>query len=317
MTTTTTALGRDHTVLVIGCGFLGKVIAQRLAFKGVPVLGTTRTQADLGVIRTRGAEPILFDGVDLAPLARVIKRVRSVVMSVPPGGPGGEGGSELDKKLVDMLAAAPLVSAVYVSSTSVYGDRGGAVTLEGDAVAPDGPKGRARLEAEAIWRAAPFPTAVIRPSGIYGPGRSLLHRMAAGKYRLVAGGAAITNRVHVADLASLVVRALERPRAGAIWLGSDLAPAPQREVIDWIGLLTGWPPPPEMSLAEARVRLDKDTLGMFVQSKRLDPSATLAELGVTLRYPSYREGLGDIWAKERTALDERKRQNLDAPGTIG
>ena len=74
-------------------------------------------------------------------------------------------------------------------------------------------------------------------------------------------------------------------------------------MVDWIGGLTGWPAPPEMSLAEARIRLDRDTLGMFVQSKRLDPSATLSELDVTLKYPSYREGLGDVWMKERVALE--------------
>lgn len=315
-----TSAGARDAVLVLGCGFLGQVVAQRLAFKGVPVIGTTRTHAQLGVIRTRGAEPLLFDGQDLGVLQRVAGRVKALVMAIPPspatpvaGATGTpDGATGLDKQLVDLFAAHPLTQAIYVSSTSVYGDRGGARTVEGDTLAPDGPKGRARVEAEAVWRAAPFPTAVLRPAGIYGPGRSLLHRMAAGKYRLVAGGEAVTNRVHVADLASLVVRGLERPRAGATWLGSDLAPSPQREVIDWIGALTGWPPPPAMELAEARVRLDRDTLGMFVQSKRIDPSATLAELGVTLRYPSYREGLSDLWQKERQAL-EALRAGAGAP----
>lgn len=289
---------KDRHVLILGCGFLGQVVAQRLAFRGLPVTGTTRTLEQVSVIRTRGAEALLFDGEDLTPIARAATRARAVVMCVPPGEDAA-----LDRRLVEVLAAAPIESAVYVSSTSVYGDKAGAVTVEGDALAPDSPKGRARVLAEEVWRGAPFPTAVLRPAGIYGPGRSLLHRMAAGKYRLVDGGRAVTNRIHVADLASLVVRALERPTPGATWLGADLAPAPQKDVVDWIAALTGWPPPPEMSLAEARVRMDKDTLGMFVQSKRLDPSATLAALGVALKYPSYREGLQDLWVRERKALE--------------
>ncbi|MFO0745710.1 MAG: NAD-dependent epimerase/dehydratase family protein [Myxococcota bacterium] len=213
---------RNRKVLILGCGFLGQVVAQRLAFRGVPVAGTTRSVEQSGVIRTRGAESVMFDGHDLAPVVRAASHARGVVMCIPP-----DAEASLDRRLVDALAELPIEAAVYISSTSVYGDKDGQRTVESDAVAPDSPKGRARVLAEDVWRGARFPTAVLRPAGIYGPGRSLLHRMAAGKYRLVDGGRAVTNRIHVADLASLVVRALERPEAGATWLGSDLAPAPQ------------------------------------------------------------------------------------------
>jgi len=284
----------DRQILILGCGFLGNQVAQRLTFRGIPVTGTTRTFEQLSVIRTRGANPLQFDGVDFTELERQATRTRAVVMCIPPS-------DGLDERLVELFAKHAIDNAVYVSSTSVYGDRQGALTVERDPVAPDSPKGRARVAAEAVWTAAPFTTAVIRPAGIYGPGRSLLHRLAAGKYRLVGGGLAVTNRVHVADLASLVVAALEK-KASGVFVGSDLAPTPQAEVVDWICALTGWDRPPEMTLAEARVRLDKDTLGMFIQSKRIDPAATLAALGVKLKYPSFREGLGDIWIKERQAL---------------
>lgn len=301
---TSIGAGKDRQILILGCGFLGQVVAQRLTFRGIPVTGTTRTFEHLTVIRTRGADPLQFDGQDLSGVARAATRARSVVMSIPP-----EVDGDLDKRLVDLLASQRIESAVYVSSTSVYGDRQGDKTVESDPVAPDSPKGRARVAAEDVWRTAPFPTAIIRPAGIYGPGRSLMHRMAAGKYRLVAGGQAVTNRIHVADLATLVVAALEKPVAGATYVGSDLAPTPQAEVVDFICGLTGWERPPEMTLAEARVRLDKDTLGMFVQSKRIDPSQTLAALGVKLKYPSFREGMKDLWMKERAALEALRAQS--------
>ena len=82
----------------------------------------------------------------------------------------------------------------------------------------------------------------------------------------------------------------------------DLAPVTQVEVAEWCVRELGLPAPASISLAEARVRMDKDTLAMFTQSKRLRPEATLARLRVTLRFPTYREGFRDVWAREKGEL---------------
>ncbi len=300
---------RAGAVLVLGCGFFGQVLAQRLAFRGIPVIGTARGEPQIGIIRTRGAEAVRFDAREgpaaLGAIARLSGRVRAVVMSIPPDAAA----PALDAELVALLAGFGLETAVYISSTSVYGDHAGAVVTETTPCTPDSPKARLRVASEAAWRAAPFPVGVVRPSGIYGPGRSLLHRMAQRTYRVVdvpAGSPEpLTNRVHVADLASIVQAALKPRPAGndaPVYLATDQTPATQREVTAWVVAELGLPEPAHLSLAEARVRMDKDQLAMAVQSKRLDPMWTLSTLGVTLKYPSFREGFRDLWDKERSSL---------------
>jgi nucleoside-diphosphate-sugar epimerase len=287
-------------VLILGCGFLGQVLAQRLTFKGIPVIGTARGEPQLGIIRTRGAQPLPLGGdagsaaMAVAALDKLTPKIDRVVMSIPP-----EAG--LDLALAEKVAAWGVAPGrtLYVSSTSVYGDRDGADTDEATPVNPQTPKAEGRVEAERIWRAVG--ASVIRPAGIYGPGRSLLHRIAMGKYRQVGDGKAIVNRIHVTDLAALCEKALTGPQG--IWLGADLAPSPHSEVIAWSCETFGLPVPPTMSLAEARVRMDRDTLAMFSQSKRLRAEHTLATLGVKLRYPSFREGFRDVWMRDKAQLE--------------
>jgi len=280
-------------VLILGCGFLGQVLAQRLTFKGTPVIGTARGEPQLGIIRTRGAQPVPFSG-ELAALDKLTLKVDRVVMSIPPD-------AGLDEALAERVASWGIApgKALYISSTSVYGDRGGADTDEATPVNPQTPKAERRVEAEAVWRK--IGASVIRPAGIYGPGRSLLHRIAAGKYRQVGDGQAIVNRIHVNDLAALCEKSLGAGQG--VWLGADLMPTPHAEVIAWLCETFGLPTPPVMPLAEARIRMDRETLSMFSQSKRLRPEATLAALGVKLRYPSFREGFKDVWTRDKAQLE--------------
>lgn len=280
-------------VLILGCGFLGQVLAQRLTFKGIPVIGTARGEPQLGIIRTRGAQPLPFSG-ELAALDKLTLKIDRVVMSIPPD-------AGLDEALAERVASWGVApgKALYVSSTSVYGDRGGADTDEATPVNPQTPKAERRVEAEQVWQK--IGASVIRPAGIYGPGRSLMHRIAAGKYRQVGDGQAIVNRIHVNDLAALCEKSLGTGQG--VWLGADLMPTPHAEVIGWLCETFGLPTPPVMPLAEARIRMDRETLSMFSQSKRLRPEATLAALGVKLRYPSFREGFKDVWTRDKAQLE--------------
>jgi len=293
----------DKHVLILGCGYTGVALAQRLAFKGEPVVGTTRTEARASIIRTRGAHPIVWDGEDVQALAPWRGRIRAVVCSIPPAVEPNGDFTDPTAAILEFFADQPLDAFVYISSTSVYGDRGGEAADEETPCAPDSPRGHARLTIERQVLEAAVPGMVVRPAGIYGPGRSQLHRMAAGKYRLVAGGGAFTNRIHVTDLAGLVEAAIKRGERGRIYLGSDLEPATQRAVVDHVVETYGLPAPVDMPLAEARIRLNKNVLAMVTGSKRLDPQRTLAALRYRLRFPTYREGLADVWQRERVDIE--------------
>lgn len=292
----------DATTLILGCGYTGLVLAQALTFAGRPVVGTTRSDTRASVIRSRGAKPLLLDMEDLSGLDRLRGRVEAVVSCVPPR--RREDGTFEDHhgELLERVGSDHLRAFVYVSSTSVYGDQGGATVTEQTPCTPDSPRGEARLRVEREVLQSGLPAMVVRPSGIYGPGRSQLHRIASRRYRLVGEGAAITNRIHVGDLSAILQAALERGEPGQVYLASDARPVSQREVADWIVDRWDLPAPVTMPIAEAKIRLGLDVFRMITASKRLDSSHTLEALGVTLRHPDYRHGLEAIWRREGPAI---------------
>jgi nucleoside-diphosphate-sugar epimerase len=288
--------GKPKAVLILGCGYLGKMVAQKLAFGGRFVVGTARRDPELQVIRTRGAEAVFFDGADLSGLERYRGRIEAVIQAIPPSAESPEG------PLIAQLHAWGATRAVYVSSTAVYGDRHGEVVTEASPIAPDSPRAQLRQAAEEAWLGGPIPASVVRPAGIYGPTRSMLHRLAARTHRLIEGTESTpTNRIHVSDLVAIVVGALGA-RPGQVFLGADGVPAPTAEVAAWCVAEFGLPGPTTIPLAEARVRMDRDTLAMFTHGKRIDPAQTLATLGVRLQFPDYKAGLRSIWLREQVAL---------------
>ena len=297
----------DRGILIIGCGFTGAALAQRLAFKGEAVYGTTRTETQADVIRTRGAQAVMLDVSDLKPLKRLKGRVRAVVSLVPPKMDDSGGYTDAHGALVKELQGWKLDKLVYVSSTSVYGDRQGGRVDEHTPCTPDSPRGKARLEIETALLASDCPAIVVRPSGIYGRGRSQFERLIGGRVRLVAGGESLTNRIHVRDLAMIIDAAIERGQPGATYLASDEAPSRQVDVFNHLVETYEMPEPNHISLDEARIRMNRNVLAMVTGSKYIDASWTREQLGVTLRFPDYRRGLAEIWRHDSPALTESAR----------
>lgn len=248
-------------MILLGVGRLGAAIARRTP----GCVGTTRSLARVGVLRSLGVEPVLTAGLDVGALTRG----RDVVVSFPPDG-------------ATDAAWAPACDArrlVYVSSTGVYPD--GAIDEHTPADAAS-PRAQARLDAEGLWRDRG--AAVVRAAAIYGPGFGLHERVRTGVHVVPGDGSNVISRVHVDDLATIVLAALSRGRPGATYLAADLAPAPHGEVVAWIVARLGVAPPrsapPEQVAATLR------------GSRAVDPRATLAELDVTLKHPTYRDGIG-------------------------
>lgn len=289
-------------VLIIGCGFTGAILAQRIAFQGEAVYGTTRTEAQADVIRTRGAQAVMFDVSDLTPLKRLKGRVRAVVSLVPPAMNADGTYTDAHQALAAELAGWDLDALVYVSSTSVYGDRQGGRVDEHTVCTPDSPRGAARLEIEQRLLASDCPAMVVRPSGIYGRTRSQFDRLLKGRVRLVAGGASLTNRIHVRDLAMIIDAAIHRGTPGETYLASDESPSRQVDVFEHLVSTYDMPPPKHISLDEARIRMNANVLAMVMGSKYIDASWTREALGVTLRFPDYISGLAEIWRHDGPEL---------------
>ena len=134
-----------------------------------------------------------------------------------------------------------------------------------------------------------MPTQVFRLAGIYGPGRSAFDKLIAGTARRVKKDGQVFSRIHVEDIASVLEASMARPRAGAIYNVADDEPAAPDAVVAYAAELLGVAPPPEVAFADAD--LSPMARSFYEGSRRIANARIKSELGVRLRYPTYREGL--------------------------
>jgi nucleoside-diphosphate-sugar epimerase len=291
-------------VLIVGCGYSGRMIARAFVREGVPVWGTTRTSEGLAAIQETGATALIFQAGRDSLDSEVLAAVDTVVDSV---GPPWDGSRDSTEDIAAAVADAELLRFIYLSSTGVYGDKQGEWVDEFTECTPSSPQGIARLAVEDFLRgearAGRLPALIARLPGIYGPGRSLLHRLASGRFRFVGPEGPFSNRIHVEDLASGVVAMAHRGHVGEVYLLVDESACRLREAAAHAADLLGIPLPDPMDMERAQREIPPRSLAMLTESKRLRTKRLREELGVTLKHPTFREGLAAIHAKDWNASD--------------
>jgi nucleoside-diphosphate-sugar epimerase len=297
-------------VLIVGCGYAGRAIARKLTGAGVAVTGTVARPEGLEAVAAAGAAPLQLDLAEAlarspaedgrADLTALVAAHDAVVYAVGPARVGeGDQFADFLPAFLDLLEEAPppLRAFVYLSSTGVYGERGGEWVDEATPLGADvGPRGRLRQAAEAAllraWREWGLPVRILRLAGIYGPGRHVGLRLRAGTATVVeAEPPLVVNRIHVDDLARACAAALARGASGEVYVVADDEPATLREVGDYAASLLGLPPPPGEDLEAARARLGAANLHLVADRKRCRNAKLKQALRVRLKYPTYREGI--------------------------
>jgi nucleoside-diphosphate-sugar epimerase len=139
------------------------------------------------------------------------------------------------------------------------------------------------------------PVAILRLSGIYGPGQNALVQVARGSAKRIDKPGQVFNRIHVFDIAQAIEAAFER-RASGIFNVTDDAPTPQGVPIAFAAEMLGVAPPPSIPFAEASKGMSPMALSFYGESKRVRNEKLKRELGVRLRYPSYADGLSALFA---------------------
>jgi nucleoside-diphosphate-sugar epimerase len=209
-----------------------------------------------------------------------------VVYSIPPiaGLPAGEA----VRRAAVAATGAAAHAFVYLGSTGVYGQQISDEWVDEDTtVAASDPEAAPRLAEEAAVQLAALGglrAVTLRLAAIYGPGRGVRERLKAGTYRLIDGGRHHFSRVYVDDLVSVIRAAAERAPSGALYCVADDHPSTQREYTDWLCARLGLPPLTEANEDAA------SPMRRFVRNRRISNARMKSELGVALRYPSYREG---------------------------
>lgn len=283
--------------LVLGCGYVGLRLARRLAEQGVSVTGTTRREDRLGEIRVTGAEAALADVLEPASLRPLVEAAPDLVFDlVRPQRTGPDRYTTWGTgNVADALLQRPPASVVYLSSTSVYGRRGGEWTDEATPVAPSSPLGRARVESEEIYLSLAadgrLPARVCRVPGIYGPGRTLRPRLEGGAYRRLDDESQWVSRIHVDDLVEGLLAASRAGRPGEVYLLCDDEPVTSREYAELTASLLAIPLPPTLPREDIRQELSGSDYERRMADRRCSNRRMRDELGVRLHYPSVREGV--------------------------
>ncbi|KAA5605640.1 SDR family oxidoreductase [Roseospira marina] len=282
------------TLLCLGMGYTARRLGHRLQAEGWHVAGTARPSTGTAALTAEGFEALLFDRA--TPLSvETLNRFGHILVSVPPD----EAGDPVLDTMSDALAQAETPRWIgYLSTTGVYGDTGGAWVDETSPTEPTQPRSIRRREAESAWldlhRRHGRPVEVFRLAGIYGPGRSALDTVRAGRAHRVIKPGHVVCRIHVDDIGRMLRAAMATPSPGWVFNGADDEPAPPQDVIAEACALLGVTTPPEVALEDAD--LSPMARSFYADTRRVGNSRIKDRLGVTLRYPTYREGLRAILA---------------------
>jgi nucleoside-diphosphate-sugar epimerase len=289
-------------LFVFGLGYTALVLARRLKAKGWRIAGTVQSEEKRAALAAEGITAFIFDGGQpMSDAAAALAGTTHLLQSIPPGAPGSDiqGDPVLRHHRQDLAALKEVRWVGYLSTTGVYGDRGGEWVDEKAGLHPSGPRGHARVEAEQGWLdLGRFGLAVhlFRLAGIYGPGRSALDTVREGRARRIVKPGQVFSRIHVEDIAGVLEASIGKPNAGAAYNVCDDDPAPPQEVIAYACGLLGVPAPPEVPYEEAARGLSEMARSFYADNKRVANHRLKTELGVRLAYPDYRAGLKALFA---------------------
>jgi len=279
-------------LFIFGYGFSARALARRLQPMGWSVAATFRTSD----------QPLLDDGVRPVPVAdrealdAALAEATAVLVTAPPTAEGCPALPVIVPSLA-RTGAFPDWQG-YLSTTGVYGDRGGGWVFEDSQLAAQSLEGARRVAAERDWlevgRGMGLTVTIHRLPGIYGLGRSTLDRLREGRARRLIAPGQVFSRIHVDDLAAGLTASIAQPKAGGIYNLCDDLPAPNSDVVTFAAGLLGMDPPPEEILDLAT--LTPQARRFYGESKRVSNARAKGELGWRPAFPTYREGLTAIHA---------------------
>lgn len=282
-------------LFIFGLGYSGLEIAKLAKTLGWSVAGTCTTEEKARRLREAGIKAHRFDGTaGLAPES--FGDATHVLCTVAPG----TAGDPALRTCRALLGRAGWLG--YLSTTGVYGNHDGGWVDETTPTLSTQPRSLERIAAEQDWRdlaaGTGAPLHILRLPGIYGPGRSPLDRVRAGTAQRIDKPGQFFSRIHVEDIAASTLKAMDRDNGTEIWNVADDLPAANADVVAYACELLGRPVSPLIPWAEVAPRMSPMARSFYSESRKVKNEKLKRELGVVLRYPTYREGLKAIAAVE-------------------
>lgn len=313
--------------LILGCGYVGVELGRQLRAAGREVIGVRRDQAGFPGLEAAGIRPLAADLTTPEGWAGLPASVDEVVFCLAARSRDADTYRRVYlegiERLVTWAEGRPLRRVVYTGSTGVYAQTDGSEVDEDSPTEPVEPTARVLLEAETRLREAArahrVPAVVLRVAGIYGPGRGYwLQKALRGEARVQDGGDRWINMIHRDDVARAILAALERGTPGEVCNVVDDEPVRQRDLIAWLARRLGQTLPAEEAdsaagenggqenrtggaqptgrmpapQAPGRMPAPSSTQGGKGRpvNRRIRNDRLRGELGVRLRFPTFREG---------------------------
>ena len=272
-------------LLSIGHGFSASVLGAQLIKDGWTVYGTTRSVEKAKKLNDGGVNSIIWPGTDLTPY---IQKATHILTSVSPNSQGdpvlNQYNEILSKNTFDWVG--------YLSTTGVYGNHNGGWVDENSPLKPNTTRGKLREEAELAWSKLNVNLHIFRLAGIYGPGRGPFSKVRNGTARRIIKEGQLFSRIHVDDIAQVLLASIRYPRQGAIYNVCDDNPAPPEDVISYAAELLDMPIP--IAIDYDKAEMSPMARSFYAENKRVSNELIKKELGVELKFPDYKAGLQSL-----------------------
>jgi nucleoside-diphosphate-sugar epimerase len=268
---------RKQHLLCFGFGFSAQALARHMNHDEWQITGTSRSVEGAAAITSQGYEGVRFNDLYAIPAT-----VTHIVSSVPPDADGDPVARRFSKDL-----ERPFEWISYLSTTGVYGNHHGGWVDEDTPLTPNTERGARRVAAEQAW--SQYSAHIFRLAGIYGPGRNVILNLRDGTAKRVIKPGQIFSRIHVEDIAGLLLASMAKPNPGRAYNVADDEPCPPQDVVEYAAKLLGLPVPHDVPFEQAQ--LSAMARSFYEDSKRVSNARVKQELGYQFKYPSFRDGL--------------------------
>lgn len=276
--------------VIIGCGYTGTRLARELIKEGCQVLATRTSQEGCEEL-SRELPGVRTQRFSLSQGKLSVPEKAMVVLSVPPDSSAPREEAAFAQGLPESCRL------LYLSTTGVFGQSAGELVDDTAVANPLSERGNRRVLVEEAIAAAHQDTICLRVPGIYGPHRGMHYRMKMGRYRLIGSADTMVSRIHVDDLVAAIEVLGNAPSLGfASCVVGDEQPCSSRSAAMGVAALLDLPEPPSVDANS----VSHEIRAMLGAGRRIDPRR-LHALGWKAQYPSWREGVAQATAEERSS----------------
>ena len=287
-------MSHDQTISITGCGHIGKLLAQQLLNKKIPVTGYVSSESSLAECKNKNV-PCKIINQD-KPVSNIDLTEHHVIYLAPPQRSG-----KTDTRITNYLQAIKKNKPekfVLISTTGVYGNCNGDWIDEATPLNPNADRAFRRVDAEQqvqqFCQRLNIPLVILRVPGIYGPGKIPLTRIKSGQAIVNKQDSPFTNRIHADDLVTICEQALLDTEITGIYNATDGNPGTMYDYFMGVAAAMNLPAPPAISLAQAQQQLSVGMLSYMAESRRIDNKKLLQDFDLVLKHQDLQAGLKHI-----------------------